>query len=400
MLRPDRRKSARPFASSTRPSRPPTGSTRGRPRDARLRQLGLAPPLRPAGQGTPEAAAPELVDVHRDVDVACATLSAAWPRPHLAPSQTSSRPASGASSAGSTPGGSPTPRTRTSRTRATTSGACSTTAASRRGSSTRSSSSSCSPLGYGVTNAAYRTTPGSGDLRRGDFDAGAARAGRAGAPAARDRLRRQGGLPRRLRRAPRARPAGADARLDRSLRPAVDLTGERRRPVRRAPALVPRAPRLARAGAAHGGARARRRRRRPRAAPALREPGHPRRVVGDAGRRDRARRERGAGLPPRARSRRSASRGTTPGRPSGSARTSSRGTAACTASSSASTSSGSSATRSTPTIDLVPEGVYGHRWWTLDELEATSERLAPRCLATQLRELLEHGPPPAPIDVT
>jgi double-stranded uracil-DNA glycosylase len=25
-------------------------------------------------------------------------------------------------------------------------------------------------LGYGVTNAAYRTTPGSGDLRRGDFD--------------------------------------------------------------------------------------------------------------------------------------------------------------------------------------------------------------------------------------
>jgi len=26
------------------------------------------------------------------------------------------------------------------------------------------------PLGLGVTNAAYRTTPGSGDLRRGDFD--------------------------------------------------------------------------------------------------------------------------------------------------------------------------------------------------------------------------------------
>ncbi len=26
------------------------------------------------------------------------------------------------------------------------------------------------PLSYGVTNAAYRTTPGSGDLRRGDFD--------------------------------------------------------------------------------------------------------------------------------------------------------------------------------------------------------------------------------------
>jgi TDG/mug DNA glycosylase family protein len=28
------------------------------------------------------------------------------------------------------------------------------------------------PLGYGVTNAAYRTTPGSGDLRRSDFDPG------------------------------------------------------------------------------------------------------------------------------------------------------------------------------------------------------------------------------------
>jgi TDG/mug DNA glycosylase family protein len=27
-------------------------------------------------------------------------------------------------------------------------------------------------LGFGITNAAYRTTPGSGDLRRGDFDSG------------------------------------------------------------------------------------------------------------------------------------------------------------------------------------------------------------------------------------
>ena len=53
-----------------------------------------------------------------------------------------------------------------------------------------------------------------------------------------------------------------------------------------------------------------------------------------------------------------------------------------------------------PTIDLVPEGVYGYRWWTLDELETTTERLAPRGLATQLRELLADGPPPTPIDVT
>ena len=42
-------------------------------------------------------------------------------------------------------------------------------------------------LGYGLTNAAYRTTKGSGDLRRGDF-AGSGRAVRApsrGAQAAR-----------------------------------------------------------------------------------------------------------------------------------------------------------------------------------------------------------------------
>jgi TDG/mug DNA glycosylase family protein len=33
-------------------------------------------------------------------------------------------------------------------------------------------------LGYGVTNAAYRTTPGSGDLRRGDFEGSAERLAR------------------------------------------------------------------------------------------------------------------------------------------------------------------------------------------------------------------------------
>ena len=32
-------------------------------------------------EGAPEAAAPELLGLHGDVDVACATLSAAWPRP-------------------------------------------------------------------------------------------------------------------------------------------------------------------------------------------------------------------------------------------------------------------------------------------------------------------------------
>ena len=63
-------------------------------------------------------------------------------------------------------------------------------------------------LRIGVTNAAYRTTPGSGDLRKRDFAGAAERLERIALElrAARDRLRRQGGLPRRVRRAPEARP--------------------------------------------------------------------------------------------------------------------------------------------------------------------------------------------------
>jgi len=53
-----------------------------------------------------------------------------------------------------------------------------------------------------------------------------------------------------------------------------------------------------------------------------------------------------------------------------------------------------------PTIDLVREHVYGHRWWTLDELETSNEQLAPRALATHLRALLRDGVPPEPIDVS
>jgi TDG/mug DNA glycosylase family protein len=40
-----------------------------------------------------------------------------------------------------------------------------------------------------------------------------------------------------------------------------------------------------------------------------------------------------------------------------------------------------------------------HRWWTVDELERTTDVVAPRRLATALRELLANGPPPRPIDV-
>jgi len=52
-----------------------------------------------------------------------------------------------------------------------------------------------------------------------------------------------------------------------------------------------------------------------------------------------------------------------------------------------------------PTIDLAPEGIRGHRWWSLDEIARSDEAFAPRTLARRLRELLEHGPPAEPVDV-
>ena len=53
-----------------------------------------------------------------------------------------------------------------------------------------------------------------------------------------------------------------------------------------------------------------------------------------------------------------------------------------------------------PSIDLTAEHVHDIRWWTLDELDAFDpEQLAPRALARRLRDIVEHGAPPAPIDV-
>ena len=52
-----------------------------------------------------------------------------------------------------------------------------------------------------------------------------------------------------------------------------------------------------------------------------------------------------------------------------------------------------------PTIDLVPEGIHGHRWWSLDEIAASDDTFAPRSLATDLRALLEGGVPPEPIEL-
>ncbi len=39
------------------------------------------------------------------------------------------------------------------------------------------------------------------------------------------------------------------------------------------------------------------------------------------------------------------------------------------------------------------------RWWTVKELEAADEELAPRDLALRLATLLAHGAPPTPIEV-
>jgi G:T/U-mismatch repair DNA glycosylase len=51
-----------------------------------------------------------------------------------------------------------------------------------------------------------------------------------------------------------------------------------------------------------------------------------------------------------------------------------------------------------PTVDLGEEWVAGVRWWTPAELEATDSDLAPRRLPELVRELIAHGPPPKPLD--
>jgi 8-oxo-dGTP pyrophosphatase MutT (NUDIX family) len=48
---------------------------------------------------------------------------------------------------------------------------------------------------------------------------------------------------------------------------------------------------------------------------------------------------------------------------------------------------------------LAAEGVREVRWWTVDEIEASSETFAPRRLAALLRDLLRTGAPTDPRDV-
>jgi double-stranded uracil-DNA glycosylase len=52
-----------------------------------------------------------------------------------------------------------------------------------------------------------------------------------------------------------------------------------------------------------------------------------------------------------------------------------------------------------PEIDLEAEHVQGYRWWTLAELEATEERMGPPSLAAHLRALLRDGAPSEPLDL-
>ena len=54
----------------------------------------------------------------------------------------------------------------------------------------------------------------------------------------------------------------------------------------------------------------------------------------------------------------------------------------------------------TPAIDLRAEGVHEVRWWRQEELETADEQLVPARLPELVRELLEHGPPVQPIDAS
>jgi ADP-ribose pyrophosphatase YjhB (NUDIX family) len=48
---------------------------------------------------------------------------------------------------------------------------------------------------------------------------------------------------------------------------------------------------------------------------------------------------------------------------------------------------------------LAEEGMHELRWWTQGELAVSGANFAPRRIVRFLRQLLEEGPPPAPIDV-
>ena len=181
-----------------------------------------------------------VVALQGELVVEPCALSAARRRPPLdpcrrrAPSPTCSGPACASSSAASTPVASPTPRPRTSRTPATTSGGCSTT----RGFTPRlyepHEQFALLELGIGVTNAAHRTTPGSGDLRKGDFAGSAERLERLALELEPRAIGFVGKEAYRGAFGERPELGLQERRLGetRTLRAAVDLAGECCRPVR------------------------------------------------------------------------------------------------------------------------------------------------------------------------
>jgi 8-oxo-dGTP pyrophosphatase MutT (NUDIX family) len=51
-----------------------------------------------------------------------------------------------------------------------------------------------------------------------------------------------------------------------------------------------------------------------------------------------------------------------------------------------------------PSVVLADEDVFELRWWTLEQLEGSDEAFYPSRLAALVRDLVESGPPPQPID--
>jgi len=50
-------------------------------------------------------------------------------------------------------------------------------------------------------------------------------------------------------------------------------------------------------------------------------------------------------------------------------------------------------------LDYEVEALAEHRWWSAAEIAASQETFAPRRLGALLGELLQNGPPAAPVDV-
>ena len=260
-------------------------------------------------------------------------------------------------------------------------------------------------FGHGLTNAAYRTTPGSSDLRRADFAGSAERLAQVafdlrpralafvGKEAYRGPFggRPEHGLQERglaetaLFVLPSTSPANAAVpyaerlRWFRELKELLDRGGLRLRPATRALVLDPDEPRAARQ--------------------------LPPSRTGRSGRRPAA-----ASIPARRLSRRSgascarrrASSRPSSARGSGRGRTLFLGMAGWDGQYERCVLVRAPAFEPAPhfsAAELLEENVTGLRWWTPEELCASRETFAPRRLPALVAALLRDGPPPQPVDV-